>query len=134
MDGNSAARALALSHRGAVQAPAGCGKTWMIATAVAQHASGRQLVLTHTHAGVDALRRKLRAHGVSRRQYELETIAGWALEVSVAYPETTGLVNRLPRDSKDYESIYCGVEKLLRLSPIRRILRASYAGVFIDEY
>ncbi len=45
------------ARRGSVTAPAGCGKTQLIADALTQH-FGRKpvLVLTHTNAGVTALR------------------------------------------------------------------------------
>ena len=43
------ARHLAKSKRSLVVAPAGCGKTRLIADAVRQ-GEGRQLILTHTHA------------------------------------------------------------------------------------
>lgn len=40
---------------GSVVAAAGCGKTEQIVKATG-HGEGRRLILTHTHAGVDALR------------------------------------------------------------------------------
>jgi DNA helicase-2/ATP-dependent DNA helicase PcrA len=50
---------LAIS-RGTVTAPAGCGKTHLIAEALTRHGSGKPiLVLTHTNAGVVALRGRL---------------------------------------------------------------------------
>ena len=49
---NDSAKNFAGCDRGLVVAPAGCGKTHLIAEAVG-HAKGKQLVLTHTHAGVD---------------------------------------------------------------------------------
>ena len=42
---------------GYVVAPAGFGKTYLIAESTAL-STGRQLILTHTYAGVDALRFK----------------------------------------------------------------------------
>ena len=50
------AAALARSARGAMIAAAGCGKTEVIASAVANYGGGKELVLTHTHAGVEAIR------------------------------------------------------------------------------
>ena len=44
---------------GYVVAPAGFGKTHLIADAV-KLSAGRQLILTHTHSGVDALKKKLK--------------------------------------------------------------------------
>jgi superfamily II DNA or RNA helicase len=43
-------------ERGTVTAPAGCGKTQLIANALARHRGNKPiLVLTHTNAGVAAL-------------------------------------------------------------------------------
>jgi hypothetical protein len=49
---------LAASQRGYVESPAGHGKTRLIANAVVDSA-GRELILTHTNAGVKALRKHL---------------------------------------------------------------------------
>lgn len=47
----------ARAQRAVVVAPPGCGKTELIARAVGCCPSdSKQLVLTHTHAGVDAIR------------------------------------------------------------------------------
>ena len=43
------------SRDAAVIAAAGCGKTNLIAFATAAHNTGRELILTHTHAGVYAI-------------------------------------------------------------------------------
>ena len=49
------AATLLSADRAFVIAPAGCGKTELIAKAVYLDAGCRSLVLTHTHAGIDAL-------------------------------------------------------------------------------
>ena len=47
--------------RGTITAPAGCGKTQLIAEALGRHTASKPiLVLTHTNAGVAALRAPLR--------------------------------------------------------------------------
>jgi hypothetical protein len=58
-----------------VELPAGAGKTETIPTLVHQFSllNGRVLVLTHTRAGVDALRRKFKKRGVSRSSYSVQT-------------------------------------------------------------
>ena len=43
----------------AIIAPAGHGKTEMISDIV-RYADGKQLLLTHTHAGVDAIKNRLK--------------------------------------------------------------------------
>ena len=52
-------QALAQASSGFVESPAGCGKTEAIVRTVGKYCGGRQLVLTHTHAGVDALRQEI---------------------------------------------------------------------------
>ena len=47
-------------QNGAIIAPAGHGKTEMIADIVLA-SEGKQLLLTHTNAGVDALKKRLNA-------------------------------------------------------------------------
>lgn len=128
------AEALARSRRGAMIAPAGSGKTHIIAAAVAGYGGGRELILTHTHAGVDALRGRLARMGVHANSYHLDTIAGWALRLATAFPNTSHLSTSEPRTNEEYSNIYAAAESMLGYGPIREIIRASYSGVFIDEY
>jgi DNA helicase-2/ATP-dependent DNA helicase PcrA len=79
----------AFRGHGYLLAPAGYGKTHLIAESTL-HAKGRQLILTHTHAGVNALRTKLRALQVSTTQVHVDTIASWSLRLCLAYGSTSG--------------------------------------------
>jgi ATP-dependent exoDNAse (exonuclease V) beta subunit len=50
---------LAIDH-GTITAPAGCGKTHLVADALTRHTAAKPiLILTHTNAGVVALRGRL---------------------------------------------------------------------------
>lgn len=113
-------------------AAAGCGKTEAIVRAVSQ-SEGRQLILTHTNAGVAALRSRLRRYSVPESKYRVETIASWLLKYAVAYPSMSGLTNPHPQD-KDWEAVYPAAQELFAYSFIKDILLASYMGVFVDEY
>jgi superfamily II DNA or RNA helicase len=63
--------------QGAITAPAGCGKTQLIANALTRHGSAKPiLVLTHTNAGVVALRHRLDLARVPAKAYRLSTIDG----------------------------------------------------------
>ena len=126
------AQALAASHKGAMIAPAGCGKTEVIARAAANYGRGRELILTHTHAGVDALRRRLTKVGASRRGVHLDTIAGWGLRFAASFPGTSGVcrVDAAPR----YDAVTQATAALLKLPPYQEVLRSSYSGLFVDEY
>lgn len=124
---------LSEADRAFVVAAAGCGKTEVIAQAVGLSRSGRQLVLTHTHAGVWALRRRLHKLGVPRKQYDVETIAGWALRYAGSYPQLGGLLTTEPV-GQQWDDVYGAAITLLGVPAIRRVISASYAGVYVDEY
>ncbi len=118
---------------GYVVAPAGYGKTYLIADATRQSA-GRQLVLTHTYAGVNALRRRMRELGVSDGLYHIDTIASWALRLSLSYSSTSGWTEERPADNECWRGLYAACARLLDHAFIRRIVRASYDGLYVDEY
>ncbi len=74
--------------RGTVTAPAGCGKTHLISQALARHAGPKPiLVLTHTNAGVAALRSRLDKAGVRPSYYRLTTIDGWCMRLLTLFPK-----------------------------------------------
>ncbi len=127
--------AILAAHQGAgyVVAPAGYGKTHLIAESTARSA-GRQLILTHTYAGVNALRRKMRALGVSDRLYRIDTIASWSLRLSLSYSGTCGWADERPADNEQWNALYEVCAGLLDHAFIRRIVRASYDGLYVDEY
>lgn len=77
--------------RGTVTAPAGCGKTHLIAQAISRHGDKKPiLVLTHTNAGVAALRGRLEKAGVPAKAYRLSTIDGWAMRLIATFPKRSG--------------------------------------------
>lgn len=118
--------------KGYVIAPAGYGKTHLIALAV-RSSVGRQLILTHTFAGVNSIKTKLTALGVPATQYQVDTIASWSLRLSLAYPITSGWVTENPT-SKQWNKLYRCCSGLLEKRFIRHIVAATYAGVYVDEY
>ncbi|MBL6974737.1 MAG: AAA family ATPase [Deltaproteobacteria bacterium] len=125
---------LARAKHAVVEAPAGCGKTHLIAEAVGLCDDDLpQLVLTHTHAGVDALRKHLATLGVARRRFVVETIAGWALRWAASFPETSGVQTDKPT-GPEWDTVYGATVRLLQMEPYKHILRCSYAGVYVDEY
>jgi len=127
--------AILAAHQGAgyVVAPAGFGKTHLIAESTARSV-GRQLILTHTYAGVNALRRKMRTLGVSDSLYRIDTIASWALRLSISYSRTSGWAVERPADNTQWKALYEACVRLLDHAFIRRIVRASYDGLYVDEY
>ena len=74
-------------RQAAVVAPAGCGKTHLIAESLrAYDGSVPVLVLTHTNAGVAALRQRLARLAVPARLYRVTTLDGWAMRLGRAFP------------------------------------------------
>ncbi len=127
------ARAVAAARRGYVVAPAGCGKTHLIARATATKFKGRRLILTHTHAGVAALRRRLHDLRVPPRSYTVETIAGWALRYASSFPRLSGM--SVPEPSgDDWNLVYAAARDALERRVVRRVVEVSYTGLFVDEY
>jgi superfamily I DNA/RNA helicase len=115
-----------------VEAAAGCGKTEAVVQAV-KYASGKQLVLTHTHAGVAALRSRFRKYNIPESRYRVATIASWLLRYALAYPSMSGFAN--PNPTRDeWEKIYPAVLALFERPFIINVLQNSYAGIFVDEY
>jgi DNA helicase-2/ATP-dependent DNA helicase PcrA len=131
--GNAAVEAMLDSRRAFAVAAAGCGKTELLGQIVADQRSGRQLVLTHTHAGVAAIKKRLARMGVPHDKYRLDTIAGWCLSYGAAYPAISGYQPGAEADP-DWTATYPGAEKVCRTALGKRVLRESYAGVLVDEY
>lgn len=124
---------LLTGSRGSVVAPAGTGKTDLISRAAKENSSGTILILTHTHAGVRAIKDRLRKYGVPKGNARVETITGWCLRYALAYPGAAGLSTRHPVGS-DWEAVSKGAIALLSLKAIRSVLQATYSRVFVDEY
>lgn len=127
------AEGLAAADRVVVLAPAGCGKTHLIASALS-HAPPCQLILTHTNAGTQVLRERFARLGVTDRRPEVDTIASFALRFANAYPQLAHVSIRQPRTTPEWRAVYKGAAEVLRLPIGRRVVAASYQGIFVDEY
>lgn len=118
--------------KGYVIAPAGFGKTHLIAAATKCNMT-RQLILTHTHAGVDAIKRKLQKLEVASKFYEVETIASFILKLCLSYPVNSGWTKSDPQ-GVEWEAINGHCLSLFEKKFIKKIIRASYGGLYVDEY
>jgi len=128
----SIAEALHEASKGLVVAPAGHGKTHLIASAVINYGNGRQLILTHTHAGVDSIRSKLRRLGSGTKNIHVETIDGFVLRYVSSYPCTCGWTGSIAQ--VDWSNLLkCGV-LLFQNDFVRQIVKSTYSGVYVDEY
>lgn len=121
------------AERGAVVAPAGCGKTHLIVEALGSEADKPTLVLTHTTAGVAALKRRLSEHNVSSKNYRLTTIDAWAINLISMFPDNAGY--RIDRtQAPDYTAFKNAADHLLSRNALTPILQATYGRIFVDEY
>ena len=125
-------RAIAEADSGFVGSPAGCGKTEAIVRTVGGYCTGMQLVLTHTHAGVDALRQRFRQHGVPVARYHIDTIAGWSWGWVRKYP--TNARYEGATDIADWNKVYAAMTTLLDKDFVTRGILNSYSGIIVDEY
>lgn len=120
--------------RGAVVAPAGFGKTHLIAASLQSYSGNKPvLVLTHTNAGVMVLQRRFRELGVSSSRYHLYTIDGWCRRLVGAFPDScTYDVSAL--SGADYAGVISAAYRGLNSHALDRILQSSYQHILVDEY
>lgn len=123
----------------AIVAPAGHGKTEMIVDLV-EHTSGKQLLLTHTNAGVDALEKRLKKRNISKARYNISTIAAFCIRWCMSYNKSAEIdmslspLNGKQKSSNYYEQIYKGAKRIFTLNWAGNVLKASYTGIIVDEY
>ncbi len=125
-------------NRGTVTAPAGCGKTQLIADALIRHSDKKPiLVLTHTNAGVAALRGRLARAGVPAKAYQMTTLDGWAMRLISTFPARSAHhpnLLKLVNPGRDYPNIRSAAINLMNTGHISDILFASYSRLIVDEY
>lgn len=121
----------------AIVAAAGHGKTEMIVDMV-EYADGKQLLLTHTHAGVDALQKRLNSRKVPKNKYAILTIAAFCIRWGTAYCNTAevnvSLVPTKTASNAFYSQFYQGAKKVFQSEWPKYVLQASYSGIIVDEY
>ncbi|WP_024821940.1 UvrD-helicase domain-containing protein [Aminobacterium mobile] len=118
----------------AIVAPAGHGKTEIIVDIV-KRTRGRCLVLTHTNAGVEAVRKRMRKREIPNSKYKVLTIAGFCMYWCFAYPSTAHFtqIEEEPCD-EDYKQLYAGAKIIFGKEWAQNVLSASYSKVIVDEY
>jgi hypothetical protein len=120
-------------RRGTVTAPAGCGKTHLIAASLTRRGDGQKpiLILTHTNAGVAALRGRLDRAGVRPTAYRLLTIDSWGMRLVSMFPQRAGhdpSLLDLTNPGTDYPNIRVAAARLLKAGHI-----AAAAGAICAE-
>lgn len=125
-------------QRGAVTAPAGCGKTQLITDTLKLHTDVKPvLVLTHTNAGKGALEARLARAAVPKSAYRVSTIDSWAIRMISKFPVRSGHnpgILMLENPGVDYVAIREAAWRLLSQGDISDALHATYSRLLVDEY
>lgn len=123
---------------GTVTAPAGCGKTQLIADTLTQHTGAKPvLILTHTNAGVAALRLRMQRANVPASAYRVATLDGFAMRLVGMFPERSGITAatlELRTPVIDYPAIRLAAFTLVQAGHVSETLAATYAHLLVDEY
>ncbi|QHC60993.1 UvrD-helicase domain-containing protein [Rathayibacter sp. VKM Ac-2760] len=119
-----------------IELPAGTGKTELIGRLVERHAlnGNRSLVLTHTHAGVDVIRRRLKRFGVPVQAVTVRTIDSWSFDLISKMPQLSGISVGDEPDWKLSQAYHNAARRAVQTPAIVRMLRASYNLLLVDEY
>lgn len=124
--------------KGAITAPAGCGKTHLILAALEKHDETKPiLVLTHTNAGVAALKTRIKKFNIKKETYFISTIDGFCLKLVSTFPATSGLSQsslNIKNPNTDYPLIRSTTQKMLCLTFVIEIIKATYSRIIVDEY
>lgn len=124
------------ADKGYIISPAGFGKTETIVDSVAL-AAKRQLVLTHTHAGVYSLRSRFKKKGISLSLYHIDTIDSFTYSYLLHYPcapFTHGADVEALGSDVYWSNIREGFLNLLDYPFFVNLLQVLYGGVYVDEY
>lgn len=118
-------------ERSFVVAPAGHGKTHAIATCL-NYTQGKQLILTHTNAGVASLKDKIQIQGIPNTLYRVETITSFAQKYVRAFYCGEDIPEQ--EDNDYYPFVIDKAQDLFKISAIQDVVKSTYSGLFVDEY
>ncbi len=116
-----------------VELEAGAGKTELVAAAAAvAAASGRRtLILTHTHAGADTIRRRLRRFDVPSTSQTVTTIDSWARRLGLSFPS---LATYDESDEIDWRAVRTAARRGLAAENLKWVFGLGYDLLIVDEY
>ena len=119
-----------------VEMPAGTGKTWTLAACAQIIAANgeRTLILTHTNAGVYAIRAKLAATKTPHDQVHVSTITSFAFELVRSYSTLAGVIVPETPDWDDSIKYLEGACRVLENRHIQHVIAASFTHLLVDEY
>lgn len=125
------ARSFATERDNVLIAPAGFGKTHAI-TECLKYTTDRQLILTHTQAGVASIKDKLQKNLINKDNYRVETISHFAKKYVTSFYNLSDIPNET---NKNYYSFLIEkATKILSLKLVQDIIKFSYSGLYVDEY
>ncbi len=114
-------------------APAGCGKTETIVKA-SNIVEGKQLLLTHTNAGVKSLRDRAKKYNLGYKDVSISTIASLCLMISRSYPKICGYdISEYPQGD-EWNTLCLAGCNFLGSKIGKKVIRVSFDGCFVDEY
>lgn len=120
-----------------VELPAGTGKTHLIASIAlySKNLGKRTLILTHTNAGVAAIKSRLDKFGVTPFSTKVATICSWSEKLVFAYPILSEMDEGLTHGDEQYYSacVSCAI-RLCAHDAIASVIADSYSLILIDEY
>lgn len=113
--------------------PAGCGKTHLVAASAraASDLGKRVLILTHTHAGVDEIRRRARGFDVPSNATKIATIDSWSHRLVSSFPYSSSYACA---EEIVWSEVHEAMARLLDNPHIQAMVRDSYDYVVVDEY
>jgi DNA helicase-2/ATP-dependent DNA helicase PcrA len=114
-------------------APAGYGKTFTIVESL-KYTTGKQLILTHTHAGIASIKDKLKEANVKSELYKVETISGFFQRYYHAFYSEITHSDEVQSSSEYHSFILNKAKELFTSSIIKTVINSSYNGLFVDEY
>lgn len=113
-------------------APAGYGKTHAIAECL-KYTHGKSLVLTHTNAGVSALKEKFKAQNIPAMKFHIETITGYAQKYVLSFVNANTIPSQdIPKQY--YHFLISTATKIIQNRGVEKIIRGTYQHLFVDEY
>lgn len=120
-------------NNAAIVAPAGHGKTEMIVD-LTQAYDKKVLLVTHTNAGIEALKNRLRKRGVNSKRYSITTIAGFCIRWNSHYPMSAKISDIPMTDPRYYSIQYNGAGLIFKNQWARDVLKRTYDCIIVDEY
>lgn len=112
--------------------PAGYGKTFTIVECL-KHTSGKQLILTHTHAGISSIKEKIREAGLKSSCCVVETISSFTQQFVLAFCRNAAIPAQ--EKSKEYHKfIITKAASIFAIPLVQKIIAFTYCGIFVDEY